>query len=283
MTTEAAAPGWVKKRSGLMAGLFNAVAPGLGFIYLGRVRWGLAVWPVLLMALALSAWTHLLFAPAGFLAVNFLILGAQLWSVVLAVQIARRQPPVPLRRIQRWYVYVAWFALSSLFGNFLLESRGALLGYDLFSSPSVSMDSTLLTGDQFVSNTWKYRDTPPQRREVVVFHPPHDPSIKYVMRVVGLPGDIVEVRPGRVRVNGVLQREPYVKPQNNEGLAIGNGELVVPANSYFVLGDNRDNSHDSRLLGPIPAANVVGSAEFIWLSWDANDGLRTERIGQWVK
>ena len=232
---------------------------------------------------ALAAWSHLLFIPAGYYLLLAFGLALYLANICIAFWTAWRQQLAPLRRSQRWDVYLCFFALASIGGALLIGSRGALLGFDVFRVPSVSMDGTLLRGDHFIANTWKFRSTAPARGEVVVFRPPQDPSTRFVMRVVGLPGDTVDIRPGQVRLNGVPLDEPYVSAGNNRGLPIGNGIVVVPANSYFILGDNRDNSLDSRLFGPVPAANLYASVEFISLSYDPKDGLRTARMGMRVR
>jgi signal peptidase I len=101
--------------------------------------------------------------------------------------------------------------------------------------------------------------------------------------VIGLPGETVRVTDGEVRVDGTRLDEPYVLPANNRGLFPGNSVSYVPAGSYFVLGDNRDNSYDSRSWGPLPQAYLHGSVEFIWFSFHWPEGLRAGRLGRWPK
>jgi signal peptidase I len=166
----------------------------------------------------------------------------------------------------------------------LVESRARLFGYETFVVPSGAMAETLLPGDRFISNTWKYAHAGPERGEVVVFLYPQDPSIKYVKRVVGLPGETVRISDGEVSVNGVRLSEPYVLPENNRGLLKPTSlEYRVPENGYFMLGDNRDNSHDSRFWGAVPRENLHGSVEFIWWSYERSRGLKKERLGLRVK
>jgi signal peptidase I len=210
------------------------------------------------------------------------LLAIWLLSVGMSVQVARRQPPAPLRRYQRWYVYLGFYVAVSIALNPLIENRGRLLGYDVFRVPSRSMVDTLLPGDYFISNTWEFGNRTPKRSEVIVFLFPKDPSIKYVQRVIGLPGDTVRVQGSEVRVNGVPLQEVYVNPGNRKGLEIGNGEFKIPEGEFFVLGDNRDNSSDSRFWGTVPASNLYGSVEFLWMSVGA-EGLRLERIGKWIR
>jgi signal peptidase I len=100
----------------------------------------------------------------------------------------------------------------------------------------------------------------PKRGEVIVFRPPRDPRRSYVKRVIGLPGDRIEIRDGRVYVNGQLQPEPYITRRDNSDYA----PIRLGSGQYFVLGDNRRASDDSRDWGPVPAENVIGKVWFVY-------------------
>jgi signal peptidase I len=105
----------------------------------------------------------------------------------------------------------------------------------------------------------------PQRGDVVVFHYPRDPSRDFIKRVIAVPGETVDVRNGRVFVNGQVLSEPYEK----EPPAYTYGPLKLGPDEYFVLGDNRNNSSDSHVWGAVPRANIVGKA---WLRyWPVNE------------
>ena len=96
-----------------------------------------------------------------------------------------------------------------------------------------------------------------ERGEIVIFYYPFDESKSYIKRVVGLPNDRVEIREGQVFVNGEEVPEPYVDSKNNQAQRSSN-EITVPGNSYYVLGDNRDNSSDSRIWGPLQRKSIYG-------------------------
>jgi signal peptidase I len=100
-----------------------------------------------------------------------------------------------------------------------------------------------------------------QRGDVVVFWYPEDPSKSYIKRVIGLPGDTVEMRDGRVRVNGKELEEGYLDPELNRSRS-NRPPVYVKQNYYFVMGDNRDNSSDSRIWGQVPKKYVYGKALF---------------------
>jgi len=100
-----------------------------------------------------------------------------------------------------------------------------------------------------------------QRRDIVIFKYPADPSKRFIKRIVGLPGELVEITEGRVSVDGKLLDEEYVDPQFNRS-PLSKAALRIPNQSYYVLGDNRDNSNDSRLWGPLPADFIDGMVLF---------------------
>jgi signal peptidase I len=126
---------------------------------------------------------------------------------------------------------------------------------------SVSMQPTLYEGDFVFVNKLGYRLGKPQRGDIIVFRYPPDPTqIPYIKRVIGLPGDQIVISNGEVVINGNRLTEPYIMAAPARG-----GSWTVPADSLFVMGDNRNNSSDSRSWGFVPYENVIGKAEVIYL------------------
>jgi signal peptidase I len=150
----------------------------------------------------------------------------------------------------------------------------------------------------------------PVRGDVIVFRYPVDPAVDYIKRVVGVPGDVIEYRAHQLSVNGVpvgkeplgryvgegasaymtganqmLERLPEASHEILElppsvGQRVPEGRWTVPAGHFFVLGDNRDNSQDSRVWGFVPEENLVGKAFLIWMNWDFKaGGIDFGRIG----
>ena len=125
---------------------------------------------------------------------------------------------------------------------------------------SVSMQPTLFEKDFVLVNKLVYRFDAPQRGDVIVFDPPlPNETEPYIKRIIGLPGDTVEIRNRQVLVNGEALTEEYIMAEPNY-----TGSWVVPEGQLFVLGDNRNNSSDSHAWGMVPLTSVIGKAEFIY-------------------
>jgi signal peptidase I len=174
-----------------------------------------------------------------------------------------------------------------------------------FVVPTSSMESTIMTGDHILVDKLAYAPggaiashflpyTPVKRGDIIVFKWPPDPRQPYVKRLIGMPGDHIRMVNKDVYLNGRKLIEPYtqhidprfesyrdnfpsveptgpVMPRGREMLAnnLNNGELVVPPDSYFAMGDNRDNSLDSRYWGFVPRDNIIGKPFIVWWSYDA--------------
>lgn len=126
-----------------------------------------------------------------------------------------------------------------------------------------SMEPNFQQGECIMVNKVSYHSSGPQRGDVIVFHPPVESQFPYIKRVIGLPGDTVEIKDGIVSINGTPLHEPYIlqePPQNNKDY----GPIVLSNGEYFVLGDNRNNSSDSRSWGPIKRNDIIGKAWFIY-------------------
>ena len=132
-----------------------------------------------------------------------------------------------------------------------------------FYIPSESMLPTLKVNDYILVNRFVYKMALPSRGEIIVFHPPHvkDPAnTDFIKRVVALENDVVEVADGVLYLNGIPQNEPFIK----EPIDADFPAYKVPKGHVFVMGDNRNNSDDSRYWGPLPLENIVGKAFVIF-------------------
>ena len=164
-----------------------------------------------------------------------------------------------------------------------------------FKIPTGSMEPNLLIGDHLLVNKFVFAPTLSgaeravlpsadiRRGDIVVFKYPEDPERDFIKRVIGLPGESIELRDRRILVNGRAIEEPYAhylpRPQGFTGgdaasddVRVRYGPVVVPAGSVFVMGDNRDNSQDSRYWGFLPKDNIKGKALMIYWSFDSSEG-----------
>ena len=149
-----------------------------------------------------------------------------------------------------------------------------------FRIPSSSMADTLRPGDRVLVDRVVYHLRRPRRGDIVVFEYPKNRNIMFIKRVIGLPGDTLETRAGRLYVNGRLLDEPYlhqtdgVRDPTNAGEPVARTTMrdpwtlalpyTVGRDEYFVMGDNRTGSDDSRTWGTVPAANIIGAAFFTY-------------------
>jgi signal peptidase I len=128
-----------------------------------------------------------------------------------------------------------------------------------------SMAPLLSDQERIFINKFVYHFEPVGRGDVVVFWYPLDRTKSFIKRVVGLPGDEVEIRRGRVYINGKTLEEPYVPSQYIDTAAYG--PVQIPRDEYFVMGDHRISSNDSRIFGPVPSAFIYGKAVFAYWPW----------------
>ena len=145
-----------------------------------------------------------------------------------------------------------------------------------FNIEGHSMEPNLHDQELILVDKWTYLFHPPSRGDVVVFNAPPQPSQDYIKRVIGVPGDVITIQNSTVIVDGVALKETYVDSRNQGGTFEAKHifNMLVPPNEYFVLGDNRANSSDSRVWGFVPKQNIIGRAALVyWPLQQDNDGF----------
>jgi signal peptidase I len=145
-----------------------------------------------------------------------------------------------------------------------------------FNIEGTSMEPSLHDRELILVDKWTYLFRSPARGDVIVFHAPPNPSQDYIKRVIGIPGDLITIQNTTVIVDGVTLHETYVDPTNQGNIYDykRTSNMVVPPNDYFVLGDNRKGSSDSRDWGFVPKKNIIGRAAFVyWPLQQDNDGF----------
>jgi signal peptidase I len=281
-------------RSPFVAVILSLAATGLGQIYCGRLVRGLVMFlgsllfaPAILTAALLPPATVVL---VGLILALLAVLGVYVFSVVDAFRLALRggdqfQP----KDYHRPLVYALFILVGLTYpagGLYFVRSSV----FEAFAIPSASEAPTLLPGDRFLVNKTTYARRFVRRGDQVVFQVSSEPGVKWVRRVIALPGDTVEVKGNEVFVNGQqLPREPVPRASLGAAAPEVNGELFeetnaghryrilfatdakpladypkakVPAGTCFVLGDNRNRSRDSRALGFVALGDLLGDVQY---------------------
>ncbi len=195
-----------------------------------------------------------------------------------------------LEKYNRWYIYLFVFIISSIAIRPIIADglkRNIVQAYKLYST---SMNPTLLMGDCILVNKFIYKHLKPKRGDIIALPFPEDISKTFIERIIGIGGDIIEIRDKQVFINDSEFKEVYKITLDNRiisGKASPRdnfGPFKIPQDSLFVMGDNRDNSYDSRFWGVIKKTEAQGKAISIYWSWDKEKlQIRWDRIGNKIR
>jgi signal peptidase I len=270
-----------RPREPWLAGVLTFFAIGLGHIYFGDVKKGIIfLCGMLFGTLALSF--LIIYLPICpiivIISITYLV-----YCIVDAVQGARVfKGYYHLKKYNRWYIYILYWVVATFIIQIFLTS----IRYNIvqsYKTSSGSMRETLQIGDNIIVNKFVYKISVPKRGDIIIFPYPVDPSKNYTKRIIGLGGETIEVIDKKVIINGGVLQEPYVHYDNTTGRE-KYGPIKIPEDSLFVMGDNRDNSSDSRDWGFLKKASVKGRAIKICWSWDNEKfRVRWNRIDKEIK
>jgi len=264
----------------VLAFVASLITPGAGHVLRGHTRRGFA-WAFGMAALELVL---VFLMPVGWATIVIMAMIGALALLACALDTLWLAGTTP-----SWAIVLASWTALLIFGGITGEQTASYYTehyLQAFTIPSASMEPTLARGDYVVTDKSAYRTRGPGRGDIVVFTSPLDERRHLVKRIVGVPGDRIEIRGRQVFVNGTALEEPYVAPAPEAPssgrcvYAFGCDPTFVPVDSYFVMGDNRDRSHDSRHWGLVRRARIVGRVLAIYWSWDAGRRLpRLTRVG----
>jgi signal peptidase I len=199
---------------------------GVGFVYVGELGLAIAAVFSLYGLIALSGWTGAMTSTvAGLGIVIILCLGifaaSAIWPAVIAFRHRRRV----VKRYNRWWFYLLWLVSVGLLSIVAYKNRGVMFGYDLYRAPSVAMSPTIERDDFFLVNSWQYHHHAPADGEVVVLNLNDGTGVKYVKRIVGIPGDRIELRDSTLFRNGqplvshmFISSHPFLRMGGTTGL-----------------------------------------------------------------
>jgi len=276
-----------RPRNPRVAAILALIFGTVGQVYCGRllraVAWTLASLP--LIAIVGCLLLYLPFGRFAWVLSAFIIVGYWAGIVVDAMRFARHRLPAD-KWYQRWWFYVVYSFLVSFLGSGVANLTRSQFAEALYL-PTGSMKNTLLPGDRVFVDKLRYRFKPIAHGDVVVFWSDNrvagarrtqvDESRQmYIKRVVGVPGDTIEIRDEQLFRNGALVDEPYVfeseviDPRQLAPELRDTRQRTLFDGEYFVLGDNRRNSLDSRMLDSIPRDDIVGKVEIVLWSREAS-------------
>jgi signal peptidase I len=289
----------IPSRRWWLAGPMSLVTPGLGQWYCDRkARAAVFLGGHLLLTastLFLIVTLPPQFAPLNVAMPVLFLLGWQVVGMVDAIACARRTPSSARLGVwTRWYACVVLFVLMNILVLPFWAKYAVGPWIRTFKIPTGGMEPTVLRGDWLLAVNWAYNPRepffghlltaprPPARGDIVTFPFPEDPTRTFMKRVIGLPGETVEVRGRTVYIDGEALVEPYVQFIAPDDVQRSDwGPETIPTRSVFVLGDNRDNSRDSRFWGYVKREDVLGRAVVIYWSRDSETGgVRFDRIGR---
>lgn len=280
------------KRNPFYAVLLSLAATGLGQIYCGNFKKGVILFCLGFVFIPITLSFYLPIDPCTlypavicsliFSALVFLYAAADAWWLS-----KKTSGEYTLKKFNKWYIYLIMIAISLayplLYANFVKSNI-----VHAYKIPSSSMIPAILPGDYLFANISIYTRMAPERGDIVVFINPNQRHITFIKRIIGLPGDSIEIKNNIVIINNSPLSYTPAFPENgtrtdrttllehNLGKAYKIGlthdseassdfpKIIIPNGHCFVLGDNRDTSKDSRHFGPVPLRDIIGRAEFIY-------------------
>jgi signal peptidase I len=295
-----------KSRKPWISVLLSLTSPGLGHIDNGNLKQGFIIYATVMVS-AITAYTLWAYVIPNLFVFLLLVIAGVIAQIKIALHAAQQSRHLTSDIWRPWQSRPMGLIVLFLISTFILEPVVSATGKSIAKSykiPGDAMNPTLLIGDHIpvkqayyginlpFANHLLVEFSSPQRGDVIVFKYPEDESKDFIKRVIGLPGDRVEIRHQQAYINDQPLTEPYavhlkgvpadmaLRPRDEFG------PVIVPADSYFVLGDNRDYSLDSRYWGFVKVEEIMGQAYSIYWSWNSDDSnsddsrVRWERIGK---
>ncbi len=265
----------VKKRYPIIAFLLSFICPGLGQIYNGHFRKGVIYF--IGLPLVPIIFSFLCFTFYGMILWLIIILGFFVFILIDALLGAVKLKAMALKPFNRWYFYLIIFLLSAVIIRPLLAWTIANNIIKAYKTPSSGMEPALMVGDYLIANRRIYRSEKPKRGDIIVFEFPKDPSKQFTKRVIATEGEKVMIIRNRTYINDQLIDDPWGHFTMPRSSIEDWGPVRVREGSLFVMGDNRDNSQDSRFWGFVNMEKVKGKALYVY--WAKNK----TRIGMEIK
>jgi signal peptidase I len=261
------------RRRPFSALILSFLTPGLGQLYNGQLKKAVFLYVLGLVVIIILSFSGLLFSFFGMLICAAILIGYMIFVMIDASINARRIHTMRPRGYNKWYFYLLIILINAFALNPLLEEFD-IPPVKAYKLPAQSMAPTLIVGDHIMVNIKYYSNKNLQRGDIAIFPCPPVPEKDYIKRVIGLPGETIEIRRNQVYINGKSLEESYIQTSGKRGdstYKVPGSEfnpVTVPDGKLFVLGDNRDNSVDSRSFGFVDIARLKGKALYIYWAKD---------------
>ncbi len=268
------------KRKPIVAAILSSLAPGLGQFYNGQIIKGIIFLLSLILLPIIMFRIGLHYSFYGLAIILLIFMCFLLFIIGEAFFTAIKKKEFILKPYNKWYIYLLIILLINSIvlipTNFLTNK---VLGFSAYKMPTGSMEPTLRVGDHLIANLKYFKKNELQRGDLVIFKYPEDPAKDLMKRVIALEGEKIEIKNKQVYVNDVPLPEGYKVHLDNKVYPGRDnyGPVVVPSDHCFVLGDNRDNSMDSRHWNSLPLRNIKGKPLYIYWARDIT------RIGMKIK
>lgn len=271
-----------------MSILFTLLSIGLGHIYAGYAKRGIFLCIGQYLLLVFCYFIILTFPSIiSLLLFLALVFAYFIFCLVDIIKFSKNNSlTYELKKYNKWYVYVSFLIVLFFIPqpmNSEIIKENIIQAYKI---PAGSLKPTLVIGDHIFVKTDFTSKSNVMKGDLVVFPFPENPSKDFIKRIVAIGDDTIEIINKKVFINGKQINEPYiVHTDSNILFKRDNMELTkIPKGSFFLMGDNRDNSFDSRFWGVVEASEIKGKASIVYWSWDKeNNRVRWNRIGKIIK
>ena len=268
----------VKTRKPIIAFLLSFITPGLGQIYNGQFKRGIILYLIeLLLVVALIFSGLFLKFFYGAIISLVIILGFTIFIWLNALFDAIKLKEVRLKPYNKWYIYLVIVLINSFVIQPVISSVIKNNRVKAYKIPASSMEPTLLVGDYLIVDRGCYKSQKPKRGDIIAFEFPKDPSKDFIKRVIATEGEKVKIVHNKIYIDDQLIDDPWGHFTMPRSSIEDYAPVKVPQDCLFVLGDNRDNSQDSRFWGFVNIKKVKGKA--LYLYWAKNKS----RIGMELK
>jgi len=275
----------------ILAAVLTFFMIGLGQIASGKIKRGIVLYILSLILFIAAAFIAIQsFPPFNIIAAGLIFISFFLFALIDSILIAKNPDnSLKLKPLIGYSLLAVIVIVNSSLVKPVISKTIKEKYIQAFKIPTGSMIPSLLIGDHILVNKQAYKNGSPKRGDIIVFDLPEDVSKTFARRVIGVGGDVIEIKNNQLYINNKEYTEHYViytdtksrprssQPTNNYG------PVSVPKGSFFVLGDNRNNSYDSRYWGFLATDKIKGKIATIYWSWDKeNKKVRWDRIGKLV-